>query len=277
MIQIGIDPVAFSLGSVSVRWYSIMTAAAAVTVVSWAVYAARKSKFSPDLIYTLAIWGVIGGLLGARLVHIIDELNYYVQNPGQLFGFTGLAIYGAVLGATLAVFIASKVHKFSFGPMADMIAPGALLGMAVGRVGCIINGCCYGAPTTLPWGLVYTHPDSYAPLGVATQPAVVYEMLLDLALFVVVWKLRGKLRPAGSVFLIYLAAYSVGRFFIATFRDPNSQGPIFLGWFMQAQIIAVLVLAVTVPILVARTRWVKAEETVPDDGAKPKDDEGRVS
>ncbi|MDO8473701.1 MAG: prolipoprotein diacylglyceryl transferase [Dehalococcoidia bacterium] len=277
MIEVGIDPVAFSIGSISVRWYSIMTAAAAVTVVTWAVYAARKAKISSDLVYTLAIWGVIGGLLGARLVHIIDELNFYIQNPGQLFGFGGLAIYGAILGVTLSLWIASKVHKFQFGPMADMVAPGALLGMAVGRIGCVINGCCYGAPTTLPWGLVYTHPNSFAPLGVSTQPAVVYEMLFDIGLFVVVWKLRGKLRPAGSLFLVYLAAYSVGRFFLAMFRDPSSQGPIFLGWFMQAQIIAVLVLLVTVPLLITRTRWVKAGDVTSEDGVQPKDGAGGVS
>ena len=266
MIEIGIDPVAFTVGSMSVRWYDIMVIAAGLTVVAWAVYAARKVKFSTNLIYTLAIWGAVGGLIGARLDNIIDELNFYIQNPAQILGFDGLAIYGAILGATLAIWIASRVYKFQFGPFVDMMAPGALLGMAVGRIGCTINGCCYGAPTTLPWGLVYTNPNSMAPLGIPTQPAVVYEMLFDLVLFFIVWKLRDKLRPAGSLFLFFLATYSFGRFFIASFRDPASQGPMFFGWLMQAQIIAVLVLLVTVPLLIARTRWVKSSS----DGVPPK-------
>ena len=207
LIEIGIDPVAFTVGSMSVRWYDIMVIAAGLTVVAWAVYAARKVKFSTNLIYTLAIWGAVGGLIGARLDNIIDELNFYIQNPAQILGFDGLAIYGAILGATLAIWIASRVYKFQFGPFLDMMAPGALLGMAVGRIGCTINGCCYGAPTTLPWGLVYTNPNSMAPFGTPTQPAVVYEMLFDLVLFFIVWKLRDKLRPAGSLFLFFLALF----------------------------------------------------------------------
>ena len=190
MIQIGIDPVAFTVGSMPVRWYDIMVIAAGLTVVAWAVYAARKVKFSTNLIYLLAIWGAVGGLIGARLDNIIDELNFYIQNPAQILGFDGLAIYGAILGATLAIWIASRVYKFQFGSFLDMMAPGALLGMAVGRIGCTINGCCYGGPTTLPWGLVYTNPNSMAPLGIPTQPAVVYEMLFDIVLFFIVWKLK---------------------------------------------------------------------------------------
>lgn len=266
MIHIGMDPIAFVIGTVQVRWYSILTALAVVVIVAWALYAARKTKFSSDLIYTLALWGVAGGMIGARLVHVIDNIGYYTQHPGEIFGFQGLAVYGAILGAALGIWIASKVHKFSFGGIADLAAPGALLAQAVGRVGCTINGCCYGKPTSLPWGLVYTNQNAYAPLGVSTEPAVVYELLFDLALFAIVWKLRGKLRPAGSLFTLYLAMYSVGRFFIATARDPGSQGPLFLGWFMQAQIIAILVAAITIPLLLIRTRWNSPAPVVEDGG-----------
>ncbi|MBI2854920.1 MAG: prolipoprotein diacylglyceryl transferase [Chloroflexi bacterium] len=257
MIDIGINPIAISLGSLSVRWYSIMTALAILTVVAWTVRAAVKMKFSKDFVYTAGVWAIVGGILGARLVHVIDQLDYYTVHPGEIFSFEGLAIYGAILGATLAVWIASMVHKFQFAALADMAAPGILLGQAVGRVGCTINGCCYGQPTTLPWGLVYTNPNTYAPRGIPTEPAVVYEMLYDLLLFGVVWKLQGKLKPSGSVFLVYLALYSIGRFFIASTRDPGSQGTLLGGWLMQAQIIALLVTMVTIPVLVARTRWVK--------------------
>ncbi len=267
MIEIAMNPVALQIGSLSIRWYSIMTALAALFAVVWAVRAARKSGFPIDLVYTLAIWAVVGGIVGARLVHVVDELNYYWQNPGEIIGFEGLAIYGAILGATLAIWIASRFHRFSFSVFADMVAPGALVAQAIGRVGCTINGCCYGNETTLPWALVYTHPDSFAPLGVPTEPAVVYELLFDIILFMIVLKLRGKLRPAGSLFLVYIAAYSVGRFFLASARDPNSQGPLFFGWLMQAQIISVIVALVAIPLLVTRVRWNKAELVTPVAGA----------
>ena len=267
MINIGIDPVAFSIGGMPVRWYSIMATAAVLVVVAWAAWAARKSKISTDIVYTAAIWAVIGGLVGARLVHVVDHWDVYKTNPGQIFGFEGLAIYGAILGASAAVWLASKVHRFSFAPFADMVTPGALLAQAVGRVGCTINGCCYGKTTTLPWGFVYSNPNSFAPIGVPTEPAVVYELLFDLALFAVVWKLRGKLRPDGSLFVFYLAAFSVGRFFIAFSRDPGSQGTILFGWLIQAQVIAVLVGLVTIPLLIARTRW-NSRQGITESGAR---------
>lgn len=272
MINVSINPIAFTIGTLSVRWYSIMIALAVVTVVSWAAWAARKAKISNDLIFTLALWGIIGGLVGARLFNILDEIGYYTQHPSAILGFQGLAIYGAILGATLALWIASKVHKFSFGTMADLVAPGALLGQAVGRVGCTINGCCYGRPTGLLWGLIYTNPNSFAPLGISTQPAVVYELLFDLALFAIIWKLRGKLHPAGSLFMLYLAMYSVGRFFIAAARDPGSQGPLF-GGLMSAQVTAIAIATVVIPVMVVRMRRhavVSATQEAgnPDDGGR---------
>lgn len=255
MISIDINPIAFSLGSTPVRWISIMFAAAAAVAVVWAIRAGSKASFPPALKLKLAISGVVGGVVGARVVHVIDEFNFYVAHPSRIFGVEGLATYGAILGAILAIWVVSRVHRFSFASFADALVPGALLAQAVGRIGCTINGCCYGSPTTLPWGLVYTNPNSSAPLGISTQPAVVYELLFELVLFIAVWKLRGKLRPSGSVFLFYLAAYSVGRFFITATRDPNSQGPLFFGWLMSAQIIAAMIAVTTIPLLIARTRW----------------------
>lgn len=255
MIHIDMNPVAIAFGALSIRWYSVFTALAMLVVVLWGIRAARRAGLSTDLVFNSALYAIPGGLIGARLVHVIDQLDYYMAHPGLIIGFEGLAVYGGILGAVAGVWLASRVHHFSFTRFADLVAPGALLGQATGRVGCIINGCCYGKETGLPWGLTYTHPDSYAPLGISTQPAVGYELLFDLALFALVWKLQGKLKPNGSVFLIYLALYSVGRFFVTMTRDTGPEGWVIGGWLLQAQIISVLVFVVTVPILLARTRW----------------------
>ena len=256
MISISIDPVAFTIGSTEVRWYGIFVALAITVVVLWTIREVRRgANLSYDTIFTAALVGIPSGIIISRLLHVVDKWHYYSQNPGQIIGGSGLTIYGAVLGAALGIWIYSKFSKFHFGYFVDAIAPSIILAQAVGRVGCIINGCCYGLPTSLPWGFIYTHPDSLAPLGVATHPAVVYEIIWDLIVFGVLLKLRGRLKPDGSLFLIYLSLYSLWRVGIDFLRD----GTPFLFGLHQAQVIGIVVLAIAIPILALRTRWVKAE------------------
>ncbi len=254
MIIIGIDPVLLKIGGFELRWYAVMVVLAIVAVIFTASREARRVGMSPQVIYSVALWAVLAGIIGSRLFHIIDEWDYYIANPRQIIGFEGQTIYGAVLGAMVGALIYSWVNKLSFWQLSDVIAPGAVLGQAIGRVGCIINGCCYGLPTSLPWAVTYTHPGSYAPLGVAMHPAVVYQLIWNLLVFAILWKLRGRLKPEGCLLLLYLALYSVGDFGIRFFRESTP----FLFGLPQAQVIGLAVLVVTVPWLVIRIRREKA-------------------
>ncbi len=252
MINIGIDPIAF----LNVRWYGIFIALAIVVLVLWMLREVRKgAKLSYDTIFTAALVGIPSGVIISRLLHVVDRWDYYGQNPGQIIGGAGLTIYGAILGATLAIWIYSKFSNFKFGYFADLVAPGLILAQAVGRVGCTINGCCYGTPTSLPWGFVYTHPDRLAPLGIATHPAVVYEIIFLLIVFGVILRLRGRFKPDGSLFLIYLGTYSAWRIGVSFLRD----GTDFLFGLQQAQVVGIIVLAVVIFFLSSGTRWVKGE------------------
>ncbi len=249
MITISIDPIAFW----NVRWYGIMVALAVVVVVLWVMWEVRRgAKLSYDTIFTAALIAVPSGVIISRLLHVIDMWGYYSQNPGQIIGASGLTIYGAILGATLGIWIYSKFSNFRFAYFADLVAPGVALAQAVGRVGCTINGCCYGVPTSLPWGVVYTNPESYAPLGIAVHPTQIYEIIFLLIIFGVIFSLRGRFKPEGSLFLIYLSLYSLWRIGIDFLR----QGTPFIFGLHQAQVIGIIVLAIAVPILALRTRWV---------------------
>jgi phosphatidylglycerol:prolipoprotein diacylglycerol transferase len=258
LITISINPIAFTIGEASVRWYGIMVALAVAVVVLWTLQEVRReAKISYEAVITAALVGIPSGIIFSKFLHVIDMWDYYMANPGLIWGFAGLAIWGAVLGATLGVWIYSKFRNLQFGYLVDLVAPGIILAQAVGRVGCTINGCCYGieAPAWLPWSVVYTHPESYAPLGVALHPTQPYELVFCLIGFVVLLRLRGHLKPDGSLFLIYLSLYSLWRIGIGFLRE----GTPFLFGLHQAQVIGIVVLLVTVPIMVMRTRWVKAE------------------
>ncbi|MBA7659930.1 Phosphatidylglycerol--prolipoprotein diacylglyceryl transferase [subsurface metagenome] len=252
MITISIDPVAF----LNIRWYGIFVALAIIVIILWLVWQVRRgANLSYETIFTAALVGIPSGIIISRLLHVVDRWDDYSQNLGEIVGASGLTIYGAILGAALAIWVYSKFSKFQFGYLADLIIPGLILAQVVGRIGCTINGCCYGLPTSLPWGIVYTHPDSLAHLEVAVHPTQVYEIIYLLIIFGFVLMLRRRLRPDGSLFLVYLSLYSLWRIGIDFLRE----GTPFLFSLHQAQIIGIIVLAITIPLLALRTRWIKAE------------------
>ena len=261
MIEIGIDPIAF----LNIRWYGIFIALAIIWIILWLVWQVRKgANLSYETVFTAALVGIPSGIVLARLLHVIDLWGYYSQNPGQIIGGGGLTAYGAILGAALGIWIYSRFSKLQFGYFADLVAPAVMLAQAVGRIGCTINGCCYGTPTLLLWGIIYNHPDALVPrnlLGIPVHPTTVYELIYNLLVFGVLVKLRGRFKPDGSLFLIYLGLYSLWRLSTDFLRD----GTPFLLGLHQAQVIAIIVLAIAIPLLAYRTRWVRAEGQSPED------------
>jgi phosphatidylglycerol:prolipoprotein diacylglycerol transferase len=258
MIEINIDPVAFTIGSIEIRWYGIMIALAILVLVLWTLWQAKRgAKLSYDTVIILAIVGIPSGIIFSRLLHVIDRWEFYSHNPGQIIGGEGLTIYGAILGAVLGTWIYSKFRPFNYGYAADLVAPGIILAQAIGRVGCTINGCCYGTPTSLPWGIFYTHPNVNVQTLAAgvTHPTQVYEIIFLLLLFGGVMLLKGRLKPDGSLFLVYLGGYSLWRFGIDFVRE----GTPFLFSLHQAQVIGIVVVVVVVVLLIRqRVRWVRA-------------------
>jgi len=261
-IKINIDPIAF----LNVRWYGIAVALGILVIILSVAWQIRRGELSIDTVFMAALVGIPSGIIVSRLLHVIDNIVVaklhpelaqsgvvfdYTQDLWKIFGGSGLTIWGAVLGAALGIWIYSRVsRRFSFGYLADLVVPGLILAQVIGRMGCTVNGCCYGLPTSLPWGIVYTRPESLAHLGVAFHPTQVYEIIYLLIMFVLALMLRGRLRPDGSLFLVYLSLYSVWRIGIDFLRE----GTPFLFGLHQAQVIGIVVLAITIPLLALRTR-----------------------
>lgn len=255
MIYNGVSPVAFTVGPIAVAWYGIMVALAVITLVVWALLSVRKDpRLSYDMVINAAIVGIPSGVIFSRLLHVIDQWSYYMAHPGQIIGGEGLSIWGAVIGAAIGIWLFSFISKkFSFGHLADVIAPGIILAQAIGRVGCTLNGCCYGKPTDVPWAIIYTNPATHGPIGVPVHPTQIYEIIFNLIVFGILLRLRGRLKPDGSLFLVYLTLYSVWRLGIDFIRD----GTPFLFGLHQAQVISIIVLLISIPLLAIRTRWAK--------------------
>ncbi|MDP7469545.1 MAG: prolipoprotein diacylglyceryl transferase [Dehalococcoidia bacterium] len=246
---IDIDPVVVKIGFFTLRWYSLLVMAAVIAGVWLAQREARRQDLSADSLLTLTLWAIPGGIIGSRLVHVIDQADFYLANPRAIIGGEGQAIYGAILGGALAVWIGSKVHKLPIFPrMTDVVAPGIPLAHSIGRLANVVNGDATGAATSVPWAFVYTNPNTYGPIGVSTHPSVVYEIMWNLVIVAILHRFKGRLKPDGFLFILYLALYASGRFFINFSRVNDT---FFLG-LHQAQVIALLVVVVTVPLLAAR-------------------------
>lgn len=167
-------------------------------------------------------------ILGIPFSFIIAHLYYWIffypkvllEKPLFIFLFWkgGLALHGGILGAILWGLIFSKINRINFWKLSDLFAPFFALGEAFQRIGCFLNGCCYGKETTLPWAVVFTHPDAIAPNGVPLHPTQLYLSLGAFFIFLFLWNKRKKIIYDGQIFLNYLIFHSLLRFVIENFR-----------------------------------------------------------
>lgn len=236
-IVIDVDPAIVQLGHFSLRWYGLFIGLAILAAFLVVLREARRKGVAEDDVYGLGVWAILGGIVGARLLHVLDRWPYYAAQPAAILAFQegGLAIYGAILGGATAGALYARARGLSIARMADLVAPGLVLGQAVGRIGCLINGDALGAPTNLPWGVVYLNPGAMAPsLGVAYHPTPAYELVGDLLIFALLWRLRTSLKPEGTLFLVYLALYSALKFAVTFLRQ---EAP-FIGGLQEAQVVS---------------------------------------
>jgi phosphatidylglycerol:prolipoprotein diacylglycerol transferase len=219
-------PIIVKLGPVTIYSYGMMVAIAFLFGIYLARIEAIRKNVSADLIYDLTFYVIVGSLIGARVYYILFfDPRSFIENPVELFKIWkgGLAIHGGILGGIIGGFIFSRLRKFSFWKLADIVSPSILLGQAIGRLGCFLNGCCFGVPTQSIFG-VHFPKDSLAWIaygGLSVHPTQLYEMILNFIGFLVLWILRHKIRFDGGLFLVYLMMYNCIRIAIAGLRGDS--------------------------------------------------------
>ena len=240
MLTIDVDPVLFHLGPIALSWYGLAVALALVVGARLTLAEAARRAIPTEPVLDLVPWVAGGGLVGARLLHVVDRWDFYAANPWAIPALQngGLAILGALLGGALAGAVGARRLGLPVRRLFDAAAPGAVLGQAIGRLGCLVTGDALGPPTDGTWGLVYRHPGAMAPeLGVAYQPTFLYEAGWDLAVFALLWALRRRRLPDGHLFALYAGLYAAGKFGLTFLRSETV-------WFWGLQEAQVLALAV---------------------------------
>lgn len=250
-ITVGLDPTLFRIGHLHVGWYGLAVAAA-IGAGLWVVRHETRGRGLPqDAVWSVGIWVAAGGFAGARLLHVVDRWSQYSGDPLGIFAFQrgGLAIEGALIGGLVAGVLAARLNRIPVLSLADAVAPGVILGQAIGRLGCLVTGDALGGPTSLPWGVAYTNPGSMAKeLGVAYQPVFAYEALWDLVVLAILWRLRHKLARPGALFGSYLMLYAVGKFAVTFLREER----VWLAGLQQAHLLAILLFAVGLALFIYR-------------------------
>ena len=265
MIDIVIGPNLVSLGTFLLSWHGFFSFVAVASAVFLVGRWAPMKGIDPDDIYSIAIWGIIGGILGARFVHVIDNWGFYWGNPGQIIAIWsgGIGLWGGLLGGFFGAAIYARIFKHPIGIIADLTAPALLFVQTIGRLGDFVNGehCAKAWDNALAF--VWTNPASDARvcangIDVSVHPVIAYEIIWNMFALVIIWKLRDRLKPDGMLFALYFALYSVGRFGVTFLR----QDKIWAIGLQEAQFIALIVLAITVPLLLAKARRVPDDEMV---------------
>jgi phosphatidylglycerol---prolipoprotein diacylglyceryl transferase len=249
VIDIGLDPVLVRLGPLSVHWYGLMYVVGILAGIAVTVpYAARRGIDSDS--YYAVFWPVvICALIGGRLYYVVQSnFGWYLQHPARILATWegGMAFYGAVFGGLLAAYLATRWRGLPFLVALDVAALFAPIAQTFGRVGNIVNGDIIGYPSTLPWATRYTNPaNTFVPSHtLAYQPAAAYELVFSAALFYLLYRLRFRLSPPGTLFALWLVLYSIGQFLLF-FGRANI---VVLFGLKQAQLTSIAVVAVAVPV-----------------------------
>jgi len=268
-----INPVAFKFGNLSVKWYGIIMAVAIILAVSMAIIEGRKRQIESDDFMDLLLWAVPIGYVGARIYYVIFEWNYYSQHLGEIIAIWngGIAIYGGLLAglAVLLVFC----YKRMLPPflMLDIITPGVMAAQILGRWGNFINQEAHGGPTTLAFLQSLHLPDFIINQmkigGVYYQPTFLYESFFNLIGLLIILLLRHRkhLFKQGEIFMLYLAWYSVVRFFVEGMRTDS----LYLwGSIRVSQMLSVILLIVVIVLFIYRRRIVKPKWYLDGSGLK---------
>ena len=226
------DPIAFSIGSLEIRWYGILIAVALLVGIVISYFIAKYRGEKQDEVINFAPFAVIFGVIGARLLHVVVNWSYYSGHLSYIFAFRkgGLAIQGVMLGGILALVVFCKIRKLDFWKWADIMAPALLFGQAIGRWGNYFNQEAFGMPTSLPWG-IYIDPINRPPSYSNAEffhPTFLYESIANLVLFALLllilrlYNKRPDKFPNGLVFATYLGVYAIYRSIIEYYRIDSS-------------------------------------------------------
>ena len=247
-------PRLFEIGPYTQHTYGVILVGAFIIGILLAMRQAKKEGIPPGRILDLGLVIIISALVGAKVLLILVNIDYFREHPRELL--TSLRLGGVFYGGLLTALLAGIWFLRRWGlpvwKVADILAPYIALGQGIGRWACFSTGCCYGTPTTLPWGVVFTDPYAHqrvgVPLNISLHPTQLYHSAAGFIIFALLILLRRRKKFEGELFWSYILLYSITRFFIEFFRW-DYRGSLFQGFLSTSQFIALLTIPLSIVML----------------------------
>ena len=256
-------PRLLELGPITVYTYGVLLAAAYLFGLQLARVRAKQRGLDANRVLDLGIYIIISALVGAKLLLLITDFKSFTADPRELLTLarSGGVFYGGLIVAVIVALWYIRRVGLPLWTTCDVFAPGIALGHVVGRFGCLFAGCCFGKPTTRPWGITFTDPFAAAnvgtPLGVALHPTQLYEAGAELVILIVLLVTERKGRPfPGRTFWLYMLLYAISRFIIEFYRG-DDRGTV--GIFSTSQFISIVLAPLAIVMLVYLSRVVTPE------------------
>jgi len=254
-----VHPILFNAGPITIYSYGVLLAAAYLLGLWMAVRRARAAGIDGNRIMDLLIWVIIAALVGAKALLFIVDFNHFTSSWQEFTTLlrSGGVFYGGLIAAVVVALLYLRRHKLPLWTTTDVFAPGIALGHVVGRLGCLMAGCCFGKPASVPWAVTFRDPAAMAnvgtPLGVPLHPTQLYEAGAEALIlaFLLTFERRGRPFP-GRTFWTYLLLYGISRFVIEFYRG-DSRGMVF-DVLSTSQFVSVILVPLSIVMLVLLSR-----------------------
>lgn len=236
------------LGGIRIYSYGVLAAAGFLIGILWIARQGKKMGVDPNLVMDLSFYVILAALVGSRILYILVEWRRYLAHPLDILKIWegGLVFYGGLIGAMFASLVYLRRHHQGFLKIADLFMPGVALGHAIGRIGCLFAGCCYGREAPHFFAAI-TYPRtlfSLAPAGIPLYPSPLMEMTTELVIFLfLAYKSRRK-KFDGQIFLLYIVLYSMARSVLEVFRGDSIRGFVVPGWISTSQLVSIILILV---------------------------------
>jgi phosphatidylglycerol:prolipoprotein diacylglycerol transferase len=216
-------PELFSIGPLTIPTYGLFVALGFAVALFVTVKIGKTRGFDSAQIMDMGFIIILCAIIGSRLGYVLLNPSYYLNHPLDIIKTWqgGLVFSGGLVLVVLVMSWYLKHHNLPYWKTADLWAPGMAIGQAIGRIGCFMAGCCYGRPTDVKWCVVFTHPQSFAPLNVCIHPTQLYSSLAGFIIFAVLMLLTAKKKYDGQIFIWLIILHSLARLFIERFRGDD--------------------------------------------------------
>ncbi|MDD6073742.1 MAG: prolipoprotein diacylglyceryl transferase [Otoolea sp.] len=245
----------FTIGSLTIHGYGLMIGLGIIAAYLLCEYRANRKGLDSDPLISIALWGVGGGLICAKLLYYITTFDEILEDPSRLLDLgDGFVVYGGIIGGIFGGWLYTRIKKLPFWKYFDLVMPAVALAQGFGRIGCFLAGCCYGLQMESPISIVFTHSD-FAPNGVPLLPTQLISSGLDFLHCLILLYAAKKCKHDGQVSALYLIFYSIGRFGLEYLRGDLIRGSV--GALSTSQFISIFILAIGIALFVLIPKFEK--------------------